>query len=223
MNGRSAVGGSRPKRPDHRFRARHLTRAGWIVGVSVFAAMVSACSSPSVPRSATSTTADAAAIAAVNCPDTWLSTTTPQQLNPRLSHSALSAQVIPTGGLWMGFCLYGMPSSATSNAAGLETLIANGGEPASEERALITEINHGTVIDEPAASTCPADIGETYILLITYRTGPMLRVTAPFFGCMFISNGVKTVSSPGATATLRSRAEGEPRTGPPVATPTTSP
>jgi hypothetical protein len=40
---------------------------------------------------------------------------------------------------------------------------------------------------------------------------------------MFFSNGVKMVSSPATTASLRSRAEGEPRMGPTVATPTTSP
>lgn len=163
------------------------------------------------------------AISAVNCPDTWLLTSVQRGLNPRVGHVALSTNVIPPNALWVTFCLYGFAPSSTSNAGGSETLVISSGNPASKEHTLINAVNRGKVIRSSSNYHCPFDNGQTYLLLFTYKKTPTVGVAASLFGCQFITNGVRTVRSPHASAILRAMAGPHTQGGPPLNAPTTQP
>jgi len=196
----------------------------WVVALVVCSIALAACGNSSAPAaSTTSTTIDPASIDAINCPDTWQLTSVQRGLNPGTSRSSLAADVIPPHARWVAFCLYGEPASATSNAAGTETLVQGGGTIASKQHSLIAEINDGRMVESPGTSICPADNGQTYLLLFTYEHQATVRVAASLFGCRFITNGVLTVISPGATATLLAKAGTHTEGGPPIPTPTTGP
>jgi hypothetical protein len=187
------------------------------------AVTIAACGSSTAVPATTSTTVNPERIAAINCPNTWQLTPVQRGLNPATSHSVLPADVIPPHALWVAFCLYGEPSLATSNAPGTETLVQGGGTLASKQHSLIGEINNGQVVNAPATHICPADNGQTYLLLFTYQHSPTVRVASSLFGCRFIANGVKTVYNAKATAQLLVMAGTHTQGGPPLPTPTTGP
>ncbi len=199
------------------------THTRWVAVLAIGAIMLASCSKPAASAPSATETVNPVSIDAVNCPNTWQLTTARRGLNPRSSHSLLTADVIPPHALWVAFCLYGEPSSATSNAAGVETLVLGGGTVARKQHSLITDINNGQVVKDPATATCLADNGQTYVLLFTYHHAPTVRVAASLFGCRYITNGITTVDSPKVTARLLAMAGTHTQGGPPIPTATTSP
>jgi hypothetical protein len=193
-----------------------------LIGLVACTVTLAACGSSAAGPTRTSTI-NPASIDAIICPNTWQLTSIQRGLNPGTSQSTLAAHVIPPHALWVAFCLYGEPSSATSNAGGTETLVQEGGTLASKQQKLIGEINNGQVVKAPGTSNCLADNGQTYLLMFSYHHAPTVKVAASLFGCRFITNGVTTVNSPKATARLLAMAGTHTQGGPPLPTPTTGP
>jgi hypothetical protein len=194
----------------------------WLIGLVVTAVALAGCGS-SLSGSGTTESVNPRSIDVISCPNTWQLTSVQRGLNSGTKHSVLAATVIPPASLWVAFCLYGEPPSASSNASGTETLVREGATLANNQRALIMEINDGEVIKSPAQYQCPNDNGQTYLLLFTYLHRPIVRVAASLFGCAFITNGVTTVSSPSAHGQLLAMAGTQTQGGPPLPTTTTGP
>jgi len=62
-------------------------------------------------------------------------------------------------------------------------------------------LNRARRIPKGTAFSCPADTGETALLLFGYRDGTTLRVTVSTSGCLFANNGNLTIWMPTATLT----------------------
>jgi len=193
------------------------------MGLAACSIVLAACSSSAPASSPTSSTVNPPSVNAINCANTWQLTLTQRGLNPGTSRSVLATNVIPPNALWAAFCLYGVPSSGSSNPGRTETLVQEGGSLATTDRALIAEINNGQVIKAPFAYICPLDNGQTYLLMFTYQHQPTVSVAVSLFGCRFITNGVATVLGPQAHARLLAMAGTHTHGGPPLPTPTTAP
>ncbi len=62
-------------------------------------------------------------------------------------------------------------------------------------------LNHARAIPQAEKYFCPADYGEKIILTFGYPGGSRLAVSIDTAGCLFATNGDRTVRTPPATLT----------------------